>query len=237
MFAARLSKAVFGGMLLFAASGCSGGGGSEDAGGGATPPAPSRPDGSVVFFGDSLTQGHVIPQSEAYPALVAEDMAAQGITNPVVNAGVSGDTSADGAARVSSVLDGQVALFFLALGTNDGRHGVAPSEMRTNLKAIIDTVRASSPEAQIVIAGAVPLAEYGQQYDAEFRQVFPDLAAETGATLMPFLLEGVFGDDRYYTVDNIHPNALGHKVIAGNVWKIIEPLLRANILFSSRLDY
>ena len=207
--------------------GCGGsGGGSNDAADTAPQPVGEK-NGAVVFFGDSLTAGYVIPVEQAYPALIEEKLRAAGHQNRVVNAGISGQTSAEGLARISSVLGQPITIFFLELGANDSRHGVEPVEMKRNLRSTIDAVRAANPQVAIVIAGMVSLGNRGPEYDAAFRQVYSDLAAETGATLMPFLLEDVYGKPEYYPADDdIHPNAKGHQIVAESVYKYIEPLLR-----------
>ena len=180
----------------------------------------------VVFFGDSLTEGYDLPPEQAYPALISGKIAAAGLPYQVINAGISGNTSADGLARIDTVLDQPIALFFLELGANDSRHGVSPEVLRQNLQSILTKVKTASPQAVLVVAGMVPLTDHGAEYEAAFLQVFPDLAAANNGILMPFLLEGVFGRSEFYSTDDIHPNQAGHRAMAENIWKIIAPYLQ-----------
>lgn len=182
---------------------------------------------TVVFFGDSLTAGYGLddPMSEAYPALIQEKIAHASLPYRVVNAGLSGETSAGGLRRIDWILRQPVDIFVLALGANDGLRGIEPSVTRENLQAILDRVRAKYPAAKLVVAGMMMPASMGQDYARDFGAVFATVAKKNNAILIPFLLENVGGIDRLNQPDRIHPSAEGHKLLADTVWKILRPLL------------
>lgn len=191
-------------------------------------PAASRAAGkTIVFFGDSLTAGYGLddPLGESYPGVIEKKLAQSGAAHRVVNAGLSGETSAGGLRRVDWILRQKIDVFFLALGANDGLRGIEPALTKKNLQAIIDRVRAKYPNAVIVIAGMMMPRSMGENYAQEFGAIFPDLARENNLTLMPFLLEGVGGVPALNQPDTIHPNAEGHQKVADAVWPYIEPLL------------
>lgn len=182
----------------------------------------------ALFFGNSLTAGKGVSQDEAFPALIRKRIDSLGWAIEVVNAGVSGETSAGGESRIDWVLEQQrVDLFVLELGANDGLRGVPPSETKENLQAIIDKVEEAYPEARIVLAGMKVPPNMGQEYGQEFEKVFPSLAERNGIELIPFLLEDVAGRDSLNRSDGIHPNPKGHKIVARTVWKAIEDELRS----------
>ena len=182
---------------------------------------------TIVFFGDSLTAGYGLedPAGEAYPALIAKKIAAAGLPWRVVNAGVSGETSADGLRRVDWILRQPVSLFVLALGGNDGLRGIDPAVTKANLQGIVDRVRAGAPQARIVLAGMTMPPSLGADYVRRFTEVYPDLAKKNGLVFMPFLLEGVAGDPALNQADGIHPTSRGHEIIAKNLWAVLQPLL------------
>jgi acyl-CoA thioesterase-1 len=183
---------------------------------------------TVVFFGDSLTEGFGLAggKSQAYPAVVGRLAADEGVPLRVVNAGISGNTTAEGRARIGWTLQRATPdVFVLALGGNDGLRGLPPAAMRENLRAILVDVRARAPEALILVAGMEAPPNYGGDYTSEFRDVFPALAEEFDAELLPFLLEGVAGDARLNQFDRIHPTAAGHQEIAELVWEELEPMV------------
>ena len=180
-----------------------------------------------MFLGDSLTAGFGVEAGEAYPSLIAQKMRAAGLPYEVVNAGVSGDTTSGGLARVDWVLRRpNVAVFVLALGANDGLRGVPLTETRRNLEAILARVKARQPAAKLVVAGMQLPTSYGLAFNGEFRAMFPAVAQERGATLIPFLLEGVGGVERLNQADRVHPTAEGQRILAETVWRVLEPLLR-----------
>ncbi|MCI0350501.1 MAG: arylesterase [Acidobacteriales bacterium] len=179
---------------------------------------------SIVVLGDSLTAGYGLDPTQAFPAVVQKKIDESGLKFNVVNAGVSGDTSAGGLRRLDWLLKRKVDVLVIALGGNDGLRGLSPRAMRQNLQTIVDRTREKYPEAQIVIAGMRMPANLGD-YAAEFGRVFPELARENKLALVPFLLEGVGGKPELNLPDQIHPTAEGQKIIAENVWAILKPLL------------
>lgn len=182
---------------------------------------------TLVFFGDSLTAGYGLadPAAEAYPALIQARIRAAGLPWRVVNAGLSGETTAGGLRRLDWTLRTPPDLFVLALGANDGLRGISPALMRANLEEMIDRVRRRRPDARVVLAGMQMPPELGPEHAAAFARVFPEVAKKTGATLIPFLLEGVGGVAELNQGDRIHPNPAGHAVMAETVWRILRPLL------------
>ena len=181
--------------------------------------------GTILFLGDSLTAGLGVQESEAYPAVIAQKIREKNLPFTLVNAGVSGDTTAGGLARLDWVLQKKIDVLVLALGANDGLRGLPVAQTRANLQAIIDRVREKNPGVKIVLAGMQIPPNMGGEYGAEFRQIFPDLARANHAALVPFLLEGVAGHDDLNQADHIHPTAAGHKILAENVWRVLQPLL------------
>jgi acyl-CoA thioesterase I len=182
---------------------------------------------TIVFFGDSLTAGYglVDPSSFAYPALIQEKIDHAKLDYRVVNAGLSGETSAGGVRRIDWILRQPVDVFVLALGANDGLRGISPAVTRGNLQQIIDRVRAKNSKAKLVVAGMQMPREMGGEFTRTFREVFPEIAEKNDAALIPFLLEGVGGRADLNQPDRIHPTPEGHAVIAETVWKVLRPLL------------
>ncbi len=181
--------------------------------------------GTILFLGDSLTAGLGVPEPQAYPALVQEKITAEHLPFDVVNAGLSGDTSAGGLSRLDWILQKPIDILVLALGANDGLRGLPIAQMETNLQAIIDKVKAKDPQAKIVVAGMQTPPNLGADYTAKFAAVFPELAQKNHAALVPFLLEGVGGQVDLNQADHIHPTPAGHKILAENIWKVLAPLL------------
>jgi acyl-CoA thioesterase-1 len=179
----------------------------------------------ILFFGDSLTAGYGLSPEEAFPAQVEKSLAKAGNTVKVVNAGLSGETSAGGLSRVDWILRQPIDIFILELGANDGLRGLPIDQTRTNLQAIIDKVKAKYPTCKIVLAGMMVPPNMGKEYSTSFQNVFKDLAKKNNASLIPFLLENVGGIEKLNQADGIHPNAEGHKIVAANVIKAIKPLL------------
>ncbi len=188
------------------------------------PLAPARSDERVVVaLGDSLTAGLGVAAEEAWPALVDARLRREGYPYRVVNAGVSGDTTAGGLRRVDWVLRNRPEVAVVALGANDGLRGLAPDAMEANLLGIVERLRAVG--VRVLVAGMEVPPNYGAAYARAFRGVFPDVARRTGAALMPFLLDGVAADPRLNQADGIHPNAAGHRAIAERVWPHLVGLL------------
>ena len=179
----------------------------------------------LLFFGNSLTAGLGVEPEEAFPALVGQKLDSAGLKYEVVNAGLSGETTAGGLARVGWVLRQPVAVFVLELGANDGLRGLPLADSRRNLQGIIDTVRRRSPGAQIVLAGMQIPPNLGQRYAADFKNMFGELATQNKLALVPFLLAGVGGDSNLNQRDGVHPTAAGQRVVARNVWAVLGPLL------------
>ncbi len=186
-----------------------------------------RPDSvkTIVFFGNSLTAGYGLDPSQAFPALIQRKIDSQNLSYKVVNAGVSGETSSGGNSRIDWILEQQVDIFVLELGANDGLRGIPVSETKTNLQSIIDKVKARYPQAEIIIAGMQMPPNLGQQYTAEFREIFPELAKKNNGRLIPFILEGVGGEAKFNQQDGIHPTEEGHQIVAENVWEQLQPIL------------
>jgi len=179
----------------------------------------------VVVLGDSLAAGLGVDPSEAFPALIQKKIDTAGWKDTVVNAGVSGDTSADGLARINWLLKQRIDVLILELGGNDGLRGFPVEATKTNLQAVIDRVKQKYPQARIIIAGMRMPPNLGKEYTAAFRKIYPDLAATNHAALIPFLLDGVGGKPELNQPDHIHPTAEGHKIVADNVWKVLQPIL------------
>jgi acyl-CoA thioesterase-1 len=181
---------------------------------------------AILFFGDSLTVGYGIDPAYTFPSLIQEKIRANGWNFQVLSAGVSGETTAGGLRRLDWVLQRPVDVFVLELGANDGLRGQPVENARDNLQAIIDRVRSKYPRVRIVLAGMQMPASLGREYTARFRAIFPELAQKNNIALIPFLLEGVGGVSRLNLPDGLHPTPEGHKIIAENVWQVLEPVLQ-----------
>jgi acyl-CoA thioesterase I len=179
----------------------------------------------ILFFGDSLTAGYGLSQDEAFPALVGRKLNQSGKPAKVVNAGLSGETTAGGLSRIDWILRQPVDVFVLELGANDGLRGLPLDQTEKNLQAIIDKVRAKNPDVKIVLAGMMVPPNMGPDYTTRFKKIFPGLAKKNNLVLMPFLLEDVAGKEELNLPDGIHPNTEGHKIVANNLFKILDPLI------------
>lgn len=179
----------------------------------------------ILFFGDSLTAGYGLSTTQAFPSLIEKRLNSNGKPVKVINAGLSGETTAGGLARIDWVLRQPIDVFVLELGANDGLRGLPVDQTQKNLDAIIAKVKAKFPNVKIVIAGMMVPPNMGPDYSTKFQRIFPAIAKKHEATLIPFLLEDVAGDDELNLSDGIHPNVEGHKVVAKNVFRIIEPLI------------
>jgi len=179
----------------------------------------------ILILGDSLTAGYGIDPFDAYPARLQEIIDQKDLPYRIIASGLSGETSAGGLRRVDWVLRQPIDMLILALGANDGLRGIDLADTKQNLQAIIDKARARSPGARIVIAGMEIPPNMGPEYTQRFRQIFPQLAEENDAHLIPFLLADVGGRPELNLPDGIHPNAQGHAIVAQNVWDAIRPLL------------
>jgi acyl-CoA thioesterase-1 len=187
---------------------------------------------TILALGDSLTAGYGLSRTQAYPSLIAEKMRSANYQFEVINAGSSGDTTAGGLRRLPPLLRGKkIDILILALGINDAFRGVPIEQMRSNLQAIIDQTRARRPKVSVIIAGMqLPLVS-SDGYVRAFGEMFGALAEKNHAALIPYLLEGVGGDPDLNQFDRIHPNAAGQRILAENVWRVLEPLL-AKISFN-----
>jgi acyl-CoA thioesterase I len=183
----------------------------------------ARAERVIVALGDSLTAGLGVAADEAYPALLETRLAREGYAYRVVNAGVSGDTTAGGLRRVDWVLRAKPEIAIVALGANDGLRAQSPQAMRENLTAIVKRLQAAG--ARVLLVGMRLPPNYGADYTTEFQAVFPEVARSTGAAFMPFLLDGVAADTRLNQPDGIHPTAAGYQVIADRLWPYLRPLL------------
>jgi acyl-CoA thioesterase I len=188
---------------------------------------------TILFLGDSITAGYGLDLDQAYPGLIQKRIDAQGWNFKVVNAGQSGDTTAGGLARLDWVLQNRVDVLVLELGANDGLRGLSVEAMKKNLQAIIERTKQRHPEAKIVIAGMKVPPNMGDDYGRKFEAVFADLAKRNNAPFIPFILEGVGGTRELNLPDGIHPTAKGHEIVAGNVWKVLEPVLRSLVASGS----
>ncbi|HEY2994225.1 MAG TPA: arylesterase [Methylomirabilota bacterium] len=180
----------------------------------------------IVALGDSLTAGLGVTADEAYPALLQARLERDGLRYRVVNAGVSGDTTAGALRRVDWVLRARPAVVVVALGANDGLRGLPVTAMRDNLAAIVTRLRAGG--ARVLLAGMRLPPNYGAAYTREFAEAFPSVARRASVPLVPFLLEGVAGVPALNQADGIHPNAAGQRVVADNVWRALQPLLQGS---------
>jgi acyl-CoA thioesterase-1 len=180
----------------------------------------------ILVLGDSLSDGFGLKRSEAYPALLANKLRAVGLNFQVINASQTGGTTDGGLQRLPAHLKRKVDIFVLELGINDAFRGVPVDEIRNNLQEIIDRVKTRYPDVRVVIAG-MQLPDYaGDDYVSAFGKMFADLSAKNGAALVPYLLESVAGDPSLSMPDGIHPNAAGQRVLAENLWRVLEPIAR-----------
>ncbi len=180
---------------------------------------------NIVFFGNSITAGYGVEQSEAFPALIQAKIDSLKLPYKVINAGVSGETSAGGKSRIDWVLQQPVDVFVLELGANDGLRGIPLSETSKNLQGIIDEVKKKYSAAKIVLAGMEIPPNMGKKYTDEFRELYRQLAEKNQTLLISFLLKNVGGEPELNQQDGIHPNVQGHKIVAQNVWAVLKDIL------------
>jgi len=177
----------------------------------------------IVFLGDSLTAGYGLPKDAAVPALIQQRLHENGYEYEVVNAGVSGDTSAGGLSRLDWSLEGDVEVLVIELGANDGLRGLPVASLKQNLAEII--TRAQKRGIKVILTGMEAPPNFGAAYTSEFRDVYKELASEHDVTFVPFYLAGVAGIPALNIADGIHPNAEGSRIIEKTVWSALEPLL------------
>ena len=178
----------------------------------------------ILCLGDSLTAGFGVPRGASYPDLLEMRLRQKGFPHRVVNAGVSGDTTAGALRRLDWVLQSKPTLAVVTLGANDGLRGLNISDMKDNLATIIKQLQAKG--IKVILGGMRVPPNYGDAYSQRFADVFPKLAKETGVKLIPFFLADVAGHRQLNQADGIHPNTDGYRQVLENVWKIIEPLLK-----------
>lgn len=185
------------------------------------PEAPSARR-KIVVLGDSLTAGLGLPLAQAYPTLLQQKLDAARLRYEIVNAGVSGDTSAGGLSRLDWSLQGDVRILIVALGGNDALRALPVTQLSDNLAHIIEA--AQQRGIHVILAGMEAPTNWGREYDVSFHQVYPALAARYHVPLVPFLLQGVAGSETLNQADGIHPTAAGARIVAENVWKVLKPV-------------
>jgi acyl-CoA thioesterase-1 len=190
--------------------------------------APAAENGrrTVLVLGDSIAAGFGLEADQAFPRVLQRKIDAARLSADVINAGVSGDTSAGGLRRIDWQLKRPCDVLILELGGNDGLRGLSVTDLQQNLQAIIDRAQAKYPRIEILVAGMQMPPNLGPDYARSFQQAFVTVAQKNHATLIPFLLEGVGGVPELNLPDRIHPTPEGHKIVAENVWKVLEPVLR-----------
>lgn len=225
------ARTIIAGCVGFLLAAC-GGGGAPRPDRPAEPPAASAPapesrtdQPTVVFLGTSLTAGLGLDPDSAYPAVVQRLIDSAGRHFTVVNAGVSGESSAGALRRVDWILKSPPAVLVIETGANDGLRGQDPDSIRANIQAIIDRVRTTSPRTRIILAGMEAMPNLGVDYVRRFREIYPDLARANHITLIPFLLYRVGGVDSLNQQDGIHPNSAGARIVGHTVWKTLEQVL------------
>jgi len=181
---------------------------------------------TILVLGDSLSEGFQLKHTEAYPALLAERLRGAGLNFEVTNASASGGTTEGGLRRLPPHLKNKIDIFILELGVNDAFLGVPVEQIQNNLQQIIEQVKQRNPNVRIVIAGMQLPNHSADDYVQAFGQVYVDLAAKNHAGLVPYLLEGVGGNPALNLPDGIHPNAAGQRILAENVWRVLEPIAR-----------
>ncbi len=189
--------------------------------------AEETPKQTILFLGNSLTAGYGLEKVQAFPEQIQKKINTRNWPFVVVNAGISGDTSAGGLRRIDWILKRPIDILVLELGANDALRGVPLDITRQNLQKIIDKMREKYPNVHIVIAGMEAPPNMGNDYTAKFRSIFQDLAQRNRTALIPFLLENVAGHPNLNQPDRIHPTAEGHKMVAENVWLILKPVLES----------
>ena len=182
---------------------------------------------TILFLGDSLTAGYGLDEERAFPTVVQAKIDSLGMPFEVVNAGLSGETSSGGLRRVGWLLRREVDVLVLALGANDALRGVPLDVTRKSLQGIVDQTREKYQNVKIVIAGMEAPPNLGEEYTDGFRGIFDDLAKANDAVLIPFLLAGVAGHADLNLPDRIHPTEEGHRIVAENVWQVLEPVLKS----------
>lgn len=180
---------------------------------------------TVLFFGTSLTAGLGLEINQSYPALIQQRLDSLGYNFQVINAGLSGDTSASALNRIGWVFSPDTDILVLEMGANDGLRGIPLEETKRNLQAIIDTAKTKNPEVKIILAGMQMPPNMGPEYTNAFKNLFPDLAEKNELSLIPFLLDGVGGVPELNQPDGIHPTVEGQQILAENTWQTLSKIL------------
>jgi len=183
----------------------------------------------ILFFGNSITAGYGLESNDVFTTLIQLRLDSLGGNYEVINAGVSGETTASGSSRIGWVAERQpVDIFVLELGANDGLRGVPAKETKANLENIIDQVRKAHPEVKIILAGMMVPPSMGPEYSSNFQKIFPEVAKNKNVTLIPFVLNNVAGIDSLNLPDGIHPNAAGEKIVMENIWEVLKTFIVLN---------
>ena len=180
---------------------------------------------TIVFLGTSITAGLGVDPEQAYPAVIQRKLDSAGFRYQVINAGQSGESSAGALNRIDWILRQPPMVLVVETGANDGLRGQSPEGVRSNIQAIIDRTKRRSPGTRIILAGMQALPNMGSRYVREFVAIYPELAERNGIQLVPFILEGVGGVDSLNQADGIHPTPAGQEIVAGNVWRVLLPVL------------
>ena len=222
--------------LLIIGASCSGGSSGNDsqpsvgassaasAGASSAQPAPAERK-TVLFVGTSITAGLGLEPDSAYPQMIDRKLDSLRLPYRAVNAGVSGETSAGLLRRIDWLLREPFDVVVVETGANDGLRGAPVATVRANVQQIIDRIKSARPEAAILLVQMEALPNFGERYTSEFRSVFPEVARQSGVTLLPFLLDGVAGHRELNQADGIHPNMDGERIVAENVWRVLRPIL------------
>jgi acyl-CoA thioesterase I len=204
---------------------------SAPAGAGAPAAAAAEPtrEGVVLFVGTSLTAGYGLREDQSFPLLVQRRIDEAGLPFRVINAGVSGETSAGALRRADWLLQQPFDVLVFETGGNDMLRGTDPETTERNISAFIERVREQRPDATIILAGMMALPNLGAEYIRRFESIYPRIAERHGLTLIPFLLDGVAAERQLNLDDGIHPNPEGQRIVAGTVWEVLEPVLRTQL--------
>lgn len=189
-----------------------------------TTETPKNKTKSILIFGDSLTAGYGLddPASESYPSILQQKIDSLNLPYKIINGGLSGETSAGGNGRIEWLLKNKVDVFILELGANDGLRGIAVEQTYKNLTSIVKKVKIRYPDCKLILTGMMIPPNMGENYSTNFKQLFPKIAKENNLKFVPFLLEGVAGNRKLNQRDGIHPTAEGAKILANNVWQVLE---------------
>jgi len=181
---------------------------------------------TILLLGDSIGAGYGVPEEVSFASRLQRKLTAEKLPYQIVNASVSGDTTASGLRRINWVLKRKVDVLMIELGGNDGLRGITPDSTRKNIAGIIDRARKKYPDIKILLAGMQMPGNMGKDYTEKYRKIFPALAKEKKVALVPFLLDGVGAQPEMNLPDLIHPNAKGHERVSRNVWRVLGKLLK-----------